>query len=631
MTSRVQAAPSEQGAVVLFVALMTVALLGMVSLALDLYLYTSQKQRYEQTAEQIALAAIKEYFFQIDAGTAQPIAFQRARGAGQRIARLNLTTDAMLSFVKRRNAGQGNLLGRNAAGGQIQFGTWDFAGAKDTDCQGGTCFTETTAGVNAARVEFKVPDASPLRAMFGGALGYRLPVFSVFATGAAKPRHVMFLVDLSRSVTRDNYRSTTKDLATAPGRLPASEFAYDMLGATAAECSSNLWSSYHTMGMPEADALTYGSLFDTAADARPYHNHAKMHPKEDYRCLEIPTVPGAKFAINLNPNHQPEPLTTILNGISRGLNIFAARGVPGDMIGMLGFDDAIIPARKFALAPVDRGNADFLQLVRATNTNIPIERRVEYFMFPRYWGSKFYRIYDPVTGTDTNRQMPAMTDVWLGLSEAEKMLAEHPNFDGAENIVVLFTDGLHNCPQDYRLLDGAFPCRDDDAYVQRAMSELWKLRDVLQRNAITLHTFLMSGNSGPHIVLRKQTGEGGGCMWPETARYDPFWNSRMVQFHGGSMDSPPFYMPNYLYFPTTELGGSWLPLVDPCEDGTDITASLNSLCDATEGGIGSIIASSRWTDAVGRLECNYKGRTKAQQLDDFMRQLTTSNPYILVE
>ena len=103
------------------------------------------------------------------------------------------------------------------------------------------------------------------------------------------------------------------------------------------------------------------------------------------------------------------------------------------------------------------------------------------------------------------------------LEKAIEMLTVGNRHTSSQNHIILFTDGLHNCPSPEAVnngLDFRYPCNDEDRYVRRAMAELSPVITQLTDERIALHVFLASDVVVPHILLRKN-GPDGGCIWPD--------------------------------------------------------------------------------------------------------------------
>ncbi|MFN8391880.1 MAG: TadG family pilus assembly protein [Bdellovibrionota bacterium] len=632
--------PEESGAVIILMAVLVVAIFGFVALAVDLYMFSAQKVKYEETVEQASLAALREYLTAKGLGKPDAVAKSQAIAVAEQLVSSNIHQDFTSRFLINTSAPVSDLGSGHGSNGELAPGHWDFEGASTGACSGINCFTPSTADSstdtnNAVRVALRVVDGTRLRAFFAGVIGAEQQGFEVAATAAIVPRRIIFAIDLSRSIVRDNYRSTDLPLPTGDpdvDRIPPSEYAYDMTDATPAECETVSPLSYHTAGMASADAITYGNMFDSPDQVgTTLASNAQMHLKSEYKCFVVPSLPSAKYALNVNPDKAPEPLTSILDGINGGLKTLASAGIPGNRIGMIAFDDEILPVRTFAMSPATTGNPEFERMKEATDITLSINQRVQYMLFPRYWGGRQYSSYNAQTNQVEFQRMPAMTDLYKALDLAYTMLSENGGLVGSRNDVVLFSDGLHNCPVNAAFsLDSNFPCMDSDIFVERALAEIGSIRARYIRDGIVLHTLLAGDNVGPHYLLRKNA-RGGGCLWPEIARYDRSFGRSMVNYHGGSMTKPPYYRPNYLYLPVVDSGGMWSPLVDPCVEGQDLTTSLNEQCDNQDGAHGKVVAVPPYTDRSGRLGCNAKGKTKRQQVEDLIRSLISQTPYVLVE
>lgn len=97
--------------------------------------------------------------------------------------------------------------------GRLIPGTWAFEG-----CTGSACFTVRAPGdltTNAFRCETNL--VTPLRTVFARIFGKDSLAISAFATAAEVPRHVQFVVDLSNSISSENYLPLAPECEIDPG------------------------------------------------------------------------------------------------------------------------------------------------------------------------------------------------------------------------------------------------------------------------------------------------------------------------------------------------------------------------------------------------------------------------------
>jgi hypothetical protein len=185
-------------------------------LAIDSSILATSKAQQRHSAEYISLAALKAYMSDPsnDFGDKLDSAILRAR----EIAGSNL----MLAQPFQKTKTQGNLLGSNTRAfstdnGTITPGIWHF-NPGTTACAGTICPCNAAqewatpcfekidprnnskmAKLNSFQVTFKTDNDSPIRALFTQFVGTKEQSLQSTATTAIVPKHVVFLMDISRS------------------------------------------------------------------------------------------------------------------------------------------------------------------------------------------------------------------------------------------------------------------------------------------------------------------------------------------------------------------------------------------------------------------------------------------------
>lgn len=201
-------------------------------------------------------------------------------------------------------------------------------------------------------------------------------------------------------------------------------------------------SVYHKFMYPNRNApATRPANYGSAPVSDP--TSKTQHYQNDYQCFQInPPVNAAGVAqppeyYLVDIQSDPEPLTTILSGISTALDEIGVRGVPGDRISVFAFDDTVFPTaatatnqlRSFGpLRPGDTAVTELQDLLDGTAGRIA---KINAFLFP---GSS-------INGPGATR---GNTDLPNALLQASSTLMSSPNFASSYNFVALFSDGMVN-------------------------------------------------------------------------------------------------------------------------------------------------------------------------------------------
>lgn len=171
---------------------------------------------------------------------------------------------------------------------------------------------------------------------------------------------------------------------------------------------------------------------------------ATQHYQSDYQCFQISPPPNAAGTAQpaeyymVDTQSDPEPLTTILSGISTSLDEINVRGVPGDRISVFAFDDTVFPAaatvtnQMRSFGPLRPGEAAVTELQNLLNGTSGRTAKINAFLFP---GSR-------TNGSGASR---GNTDLPNALLQSSATLMASPNFSSSYNFVALFSDGMVNC------------------------------------------------------------------------------------------------------------------------------------------------------------------------------------------
>ncbi len=357
----------------------------------------------------------------------------------------------------------------------------------------------------AIRVTFTITNSSPIPALFSKVLGYRGFTSTAQATAQNIPLHGLFLVDLSTSMQWGTHRKYFNGapvhdqfafkfdsdlLYDADGdgyeddsvACPEGGTVYDSLTGITYLCSCTgsldddpgVCTNCRYNLVHSAPALHrqkwYGEsgipiLKKTRDDLDP-----TKHFKEDYRCLKVPFVddidldgiadgpPTYEYYLvdgyqqlgttETDPTYSagPEPLATVLSALYYASTRFESRRINGDMIGAIFFDEdsAEIHNRTFPLLKPDSQNVPmFKDLQDAVNIlTDPRHDPSRFSPYPKNFSQ--YPAFPRVRGFGANATTHE-TDIPGVLTDALRLLNEAPGSQGANNFVLIISDGLTNC------------------------------------------------------------------------------------------------------------------------------------------------------------------------------------------
>jgi len=170
------------------------------------------------------------------------------------------------------------------------------------------------------------------------------------------------------------------------------------------------------------------------------------HFKNDYDCVAISPPDGATEYYLIDAVTNPEPLSTILGGINSTLEEIEERGVSGDQVSFIGFDDSVFTAS----APL-AGLRHFGPITPNTDAYENLKQIMTVPSSAGKWSTVPYYIssflFPGTTGATAAGPNPTRggTDLPLALTTAQGVLQSTDNFSAAFNFVSLFSDGMVNC------------------------------------------------------------------------------------------------------------------------------------------------------------------------------------------
>lgn len=404
--SKINQRDPEKGAVLVFVAIIAVAIVLMIGLAIDTLRIGSAKQKQQRTAELAALAALEAYIAapgshedKIEAAIykAEKVAASDENILKTPIPGLHQAKIGALS-LEETSTGQGdNVYGTMTAGRWWFSAPEDGCGTKPEPCPclsgvfNGPCFeafksppTPPTQA-SAFLVNLRTESSNPVKTIFAKAgKGMDSIHLHSSATASLVPRHAAFVVDMSRSIVEDSNfhdQNTFYDPAD-PANLAASDpnapwpswAAYRLTGPCTSAEEANavlipdsklvrrpaklIWvgcNAFHAPGTVPANC-TWPGLKSYRPGGLEDISH---HYKDDYACQGFDSDGDGSFDqwYLVEKNHVPrdvwqrgvkrtyvgpEPLSSIMGGIWQTIAVMETYSVPDDRIIFIGFDHDII-------------------------------------------------------------------------------------------------------------------------------------------------------------------------------------------------------------------------------------------------------------------------------------------------
>lgn len=382
------------------------------------------------------------------------------------------------------------------------------------------------------------------------------------------------------------------------------------------------------------------------------------HYKSDYQCFAVSyeedgKSTAASYLIDTfngpaadGVNYDgPEPLNTLLVGLHEALAVVKEQKIPGDKFGVLGFDQSAtinkrcISSQNLAgekvcaklVSPRDSAVEEFLNAVDIEQQNhATVQKRIkDYVLFPR---------------------IDAMSNLPEALLRAQEMLDSAANDQAYQGFVVVFTDGVSTCTSDRN-------CDDNEAAFQASLNEVQniyatqlskrrtKLFFVLTGDYVKPHTLLAPSAENPGSCMAEAEAQGRGLSFVDPRSAEPDFQDAVVYGKTNSFFSPA----NALYSLVSQSKGSWFPLRNCCKDSlgncSDVRTALKTLCKAASPKTVEVsspylgpnallpqaIPNTPYSDEAGRLVCDPQGRSRREQIKDYIRELIgEADPIIIV-
>ena len=691
----------EQGIVLPIVALLLGVLIIFTALAIDTTMLASSKSRQRHIAQYMALGAVKAFSNTPgDNNTKLQAAVDRAK----EFADDNTFISQAFMLPEAKSIGTNRVSSPAATHGILIPGIWYFQpqptlctnpDPRLRPCPCGTspgvrtpCFrplnfdlpSEANVIPNAMSVQIWTSATSPVRTVFARLKGLDNYTLGGQATAAITPRHGVFLLDLSRSAHGENFLAfeSAPPTAVAPSTVSyqdSAEFAYRVTNIPGGSCVAGTNPCAPpppcVVGPPSPypapnGCSIIGGIVTTLYNVE-YNQYVRncrlstplrppeRHYKTDYACYPISysdngSARNDNYLIDvyrgptLSGNSRgPEPLSTMLEGMNYALQLVQTASVPGDLMGVIGFDmSAQIDIRRMDPAPsTDARYSGFLTTSDMTR-QAPADLQQRFQQFGLF------------TRVESEANFPE------ALREARTMLRSAPDASSAENFVVMMSDGLTSC---YR----GRTCGADEKYFLNSQAEAM---DILEHDYVGDHTrfhFLLLGDAvAPHTMLTTMEKNGvRSCMTEEQADLNnpplnfvdasllpplapglpsPNWSQMS---NGTAPSNLRYYAPNGFYRSVKKTQGYWFPIRPCCKNPANaptctasatVQAALTTACQATAPGIVPAsgnqpvpVVAPPYTDGAGRLTCDVDGRDRKTQIQDAFDKIFGRSPYTLVQ
>ncbi len=609
----------QTGAILVLFTIILSVILAFTALVIDGTLMRLSREQAQHYARLAALGAIEEYFDQSSCPNKSCTAdesYERALARAQKVSRTNvLTADA---------SQRPEISEASSTSAILEPGRWETSAAKCNHLPA-PCFSPRVKGdndINAFRLSGTF--YSGIATYFSNAV-FNKDKYSmtVSATATVTPRRVCFLVDVSATMTGENYPE--KDGIRANMAYYLKGFNQEVINlqkgswdslvskypnrSSSTSTTDHFSDDYKRKWLLDDDMYYYGSVPDKIKN---HHPTPSQFPRPQYG------ADGSWVYFDLYRSQSysgPEPLTSVMEGLNYAVDLLDKRHVNGDKACVIFYDQNLYWPRIVNMTNdfdylkeftniVDNGwdATTLTEDAQARNASTLInakglERLIRHGLFQ-----------SPVNFSDAK----------AALSEAQRQfqadtLSQTDNIPTADSVVVI-GDGLHNCTT-------TWGCDDTAWRHYNAMSELSTyVSNSYVPNAIPIHVMLAGSNVTPYTYNMTSKKYPGECMSDKEYResvslpgeiegYVPGDYHFDDSHYPGSPEHPFTPVNSWWYRIAAASQGVWAPL-RPSPSGCTISTS----CQA---GIRQI------TDP--------KCRTLHKQVIDYMTEIIGDNPYTLVE
>jgi hypothetical protein len=624
----------------------------------------------------------------------------------------------------------------------IEFGRYFFidedinpmAKSLGTFCKGKVpCFvpgdSKDVANNNAIRFTMQVTKANPIHTYFLNLIGIGGVHHKAAAIATLIPRNDIFLLDLSPSVYYGNYHDrnikkadgTTDEPGTksafsfpfrtgdgTPGKVTVTERCLE--GEDPSTINPNTHRCKVVLPAPDNrdDPVFQETWHDMKFNANelycdgpgepvcPVGYKANFKFRQDFRIVKVRfdrktgsagDIYDEEFLVHsVDPNEppsspfpKPEPLTSILRAVHKGMEILKDRALSTDHLGIFGFDsDRDADKTMTEEGRVVTESPRYFDMIVPSLTTPP---------FDVFFSATNYK--DPVDFANLTKlalfpRFARDSDLHAAIFMALQKINASPTYKFAKNSIFMFTDGLGNCPHKFKSVGGSsseyeipfthselmnedgepedYACMPNTKYILETIKGINDpnfIKALNDRN-ISLSIAMVGANSGAHYIVQKSYSRNGCMDNIEAAKYnyanfiesnfdyDVDYSSNAGKQYlllqdlflksGGN-----YYIPNELYKIVNATKGLWIPILPPLLDSSGTPINFN---DLLEGACASInpaasghdqrivvkfkVNGVKVTDDEGRILYDPHGRTPEKQMQDAMTTVLQS-PFVLAQ
>ena len=483
---------NETGAVLVLLGLCLGVVLLFVALAVDTAMLGTSHQKQARTAEMGALAAVEAF---LSAAGTREQKFDAAKTRAEEVVGFGL--NAIVSDAKNSQASAGSIGDSTTVGsrGFLEAGQYFFAepaptatapgvsGCQDFLSDGftnnqncpcpnnrweGECFrphanaAELNGGrpTTAFKLNLNTDSSNPVKTLFAGVAGgpASFPLSSS-AISTITPRHIVFLIDMSSSMTSNTHFLNGNPKGKVAFRVPTPCIT-EMKNSTTALGTNCTYLDYQEPAPPgyELDETPFGfGRWEEMSECREPGSSDLIynHYRNDYKCYDLLVEGNPQSYLvdtlydSANPRlvkntpagpvsdyTGPQPLSTVFEAIHQTLLSLQVLAVPGDEVTFIAYDQSakVAANNKRVIGPVGPesctggSTSDFCKLFRLTDvadyTQAAIDERVESLLFPL---------------------IGANTDFSEALLRAYEILSDAEGAEISDNQIIAFGDGLGNC------------------------------------------------------------------------------------------------------------------------------------------------------------------------------------------
>lgn len=531
----------EKGAVLVMIAILSVAILLFAALAIDLAALAASSQQASHSAKYAALTALDAYMRkQGDQATKLTAALDAANAIGEmNLALLQPQSSILKESVNARKAGGPFLIpGRfysqappacdahTVCGGDIDVPCFVPLSDINHDCD-----RTPNVGPNAFQVIGEY--AQGLRKVFSGVISSKPMALSVNEVAALVPRRGCFIIDISNSMVRDTHRGND-----SPPNASLYSFLLTVDNPGGEQNQHDVvWNAMDdsrvnptALPVPEPSDPRYVRrhyksdylVADILKDSDYFSGEFDKHHPSPFEQVGLTATLGeeqwmsygrgndsVKYRFDAYRDHTysgPEPLSTVFDGVRRAIEIQKHRAVTGDQACIIFTDAVLFWPRVFNLT------SDFDYLLDHLDLRTPDALREPGHVTLSHMASM---VLMPGYGTSSNLR--------LGVVEALRQFNTSRSGDiPSVDFIVYAGDGIPNCTACLSNDDpNCFPsgCGNNYYHYKQAVRELTDLAlDGLFPAKISFSAIIYGAHVRPHTLNIASPTAPTVCLSDEESR-----------------------------------------------------------------------------------------------------------------